>query len=204
MDGDGSADGERRRARRFLPGRYLRLSHAVFRPFCCAEDRCHLGCAASAYAGGSGHYGRYHEAMVTSFYEYLDPLSQPTSISAQVVGPNQFEEISRLDSTNAYSVDPGTAYPYADEWFAAIERSLPHRISLTAQYSWSTLRLNCGICRPDELDARATTGSGPRRPPGNQRRWRLDDHLFESRDRWLARLSDQSGGGVYSTTTISS
>lgn len=81
-----------------------------------------------------GHYGRYHDAMVTSFFEFLDPLSQPTYISAQVVGPNQFTETYRFDSTNAYRIDPGIKYPYADEWLAGIDRSLPHHVSLTAQY----------------------------------------------------------------------
>jgi hypothetical protein len=81
-----------------------------------------------------GHYGRYHEAMVTDFYEFLDPLSQPTEIDAQVVGPNEFKEISRFVTNNAYSIDPNTRYPYADEWVAGIERSLPRHVSLTAQY----------------------------------------------------------------------
>jgi hypothetical protein len=81
-----------------------------------------------------GHYGRYHEAMVTTFYDYQDPLSRPTSIDAQVVGPNQFSEISRFVTTDAYSAASDIGYPYADEWVAAVERSLPHRVSLTAQY----------------------------------------------------------------------
>jgi hypothetical protein len=81
-----------------------------------------------------GHYGRYHEAMVTSFYDFLDPLSQPISIDALVVGPNQFTEISRYDPTNGYSIDPAITYPYADEWLAGFDRALPHHVSLTAQY----------------------------------------------------------------------
>jgi len=81
-----------------------------------------------------GHYGRYHEEMATGFYEFLDPLSQQTEIDATVVGPNQFEEFARYDTTNAYSIDPNVRYPYSEEWVAAVERSLPHRVSLTAQY----------------------------------------------------------------------
>jgi len=80
------------------------------------------------------HYGRYHEAMVTSFYDFLDPLSQPVDITAKVIGPNQFSEVSRDDTYNRLSVDPKTRYPYADEWVAGIDGALPRGISLTAQY----------------------------------------------------------------------
>jgi hypothetical protein len=50
------------------------------------------------------------------------------------VGPNQFTEVSRVDSANNYSIDPNIRFPYAEEWVAGIEQSLPHRVSLTAQY----------------------------------------------------------------------
>jgi hypothetical protein len=80
------------------------------------------------------HYGRYHDAMVTSFYDFLDPLSRPLSIYAQVLGPNEFAEIFRMDPSNTYTIDPNVNYPYADEWFTAIERALSSRTSVTAQY----------------------------------------------------------------------
>jgi hypothetical protein len=80
------------------------------------------------------HYGRYHEAMATSFFEFLDPLSQPDYVTAQVVGPNQFVEIARDVQAGAYSIDPHITYPYADEWLAGVDRSLPGDVSLTAQY----------------------------------------------------------------------
>jgi hypothetical protein len=82
-----------------------------------------------------GHYGRYHEQMVTSFYEFLDPLSQQASIEGQVTGPNQYTVISRNDPTDGtYSIDPNIRYPYADEWIAGIDRAFSHHVSLTAQY----------------------------------------------------------------------
>jgi Carboxypeptidase regulatory-like domain/TonB dependent receptor-like, beta-barrel len=81
-----------------------------------------------------GHYGRYHEAMVTGYYDFLDPLSQTTFISAQVLGPNQFNEIERDVPTDAYRIDQNIKYPYADEWLAGLDRELPGHVSLTAQY----------------------------------------------------------------------
>jgi hypothetical protein len=73
--------------------------------------------------------------MVTSFYEFLDPLSQQTFIEGQVTGPNQYTVISRDDpASGTFSIDPNISYPYADEWIAGIDRALPHHVSLTAQY----------------------------------------------------------------------
>jgi len=80
------------------------------------------------------HFGRYHEAMVTSFYDFLDPLSQTSSIEANVTGPGQYTETSRDDPFGAYSLDPNIRYPYADEWLMGFDRVIGQAASLTAQY----------------------------------------------------------------------
>jgi hypothetical protein len=61
-----------------------------------------------------GHFGRYHEAMATSFYDFLDPLSGAATADS--------------------SVDPNIKFPYADEWLAAMDRSVAGQVTLTAQY----------------------------------------------------------------------
>jgi hypothetical protein len=81
-----------------------------------------------------GHVGRYHEEMVTSFYDFLDPLAHPTFIDAAVIGPNQFAEIYRGDASNSRRIDPDISYPYADEWLAGVDQALAGRVTLTAQY----------------------------------------------------------------------
>jgi hypothetical protein len=107
-----------------------------------------------------GHYGRYHEAMVTSFYDFLDPLSHPTYISAQVIGPNQFSEIYR-DASSNLALDPNTRYPYADEWVAGIDRARPYRFFADCAVHRPTVRLHRGLRRNDGgLDACSSPGSG--------------------------------------------
>jgi hypothetical protein len=81
-----------------------------------------------------GHYGRYHDAFVTSFYDFLDPLSRPWTIVAQVTGPGEFSEISRFGSTLNATIDPGINFPFADEYLAGLERELPWGVVATARF----------------------------------------------------------------------
>lgn len=80
------------------------------------------------------HYGRYHDAFVTSFYDFLDPLSQSTFIVANVVGPDQFQELSRSDASRRSSIDPRLRHSYAAETLVGVERELFAEWSLKAQY----------------------------------------------------------------------
>jgi len=79
------------------------------------------------------HYGRYHDAMATTFFDFLDPLSQNPVIVAQVMGPDQFEEVTRFGATLNASLDPDLKFSFADEYLAGIERQLRWGISLQAQ-----------------------------------------------------------------------
>jgi hypothetical protein len=79
------------------------------------------------------HYGRYHDTMVTSFYDFLDPRSQTEEIEARVIGPDQFVEETRFASTLNASVDEGIRYPYVDEISAGAERQLSAGIAVRAQ-----------------------------------------------------------------------
>ena len=60
------------------------------------------------------HYGHYNEGIYTGLYAFLDPLAQVPTITARVLGPGQFEEISRRRSrsTRRHSIRmPGTCTP---------------------------------------------------------------------------------------------
>jgi hypothetical protein len=61
------------------------------------------------------HAGRYHDEMVTSFYDFLDLLSQGSTIVAQVIGPNQFREITQFGWTTNATIDPDLKYSYVAE-----------------------------------------------------------------------------------------
>lgn len=80
------------------------------------------------------HFGRFYDPIVTSYYDFLDPLASAPSITAAVLGPNQFEELSRFSPATGFAIDPQIRASYVQEYLAAVERALPGAISLKAQY----------------------------------------------------------------------
>lgn len=107
------------------------------------------------------HVGRYHEAMVTSFYDFLDPLSLPTFTDALVVAPNQFSEVYRIDSTTKYSIAPGLQYPFVDEFLVGVDRALGHSASLTALWVRRRFGAVVGFVAPQNVWSPV-----PRQDPG--------------------------------------
>lgn len=75
------------------------------------------------------HYGRYHDAMVTSFFDFLDPLSQTPQITASVVGPGQYVEEYRSATGAQATIDPNLRFPFSDEYVVGVERQLPWNLS---------------------------------------------------------------------------
>jgi outer membrane receptor protein involved in Fe transport len=41
------------------------------------------------------HYGLYHDGVFANLYDQFDPASHPGTVLAKVIGPNQFQEITR-------------------------------------------------------------------------------------------------------------
>jgi carboxypeptidase family protein len=93
-----------------------------------------------------GHYGHYHDPMSTRFYEYLDPTADSPLIVARVLGPGQFEEITRIGGpTNIPTIDPDIKHSYTEEWFGGIEREVWPRVSVKAQYIRRNVRNAIGF-----------------------------------------------------------
>ena len=93
------------------------------------------------------HYGRYHDAMSTRFYEYLDRFADTTVIEARVLGPNQFEEVARFGGEVEANtvIDPGVKHSYVEEWLAGVEREIWPRLSIKAQYIRRNTRNTIGF-----------------------------------------------------------
>lgn len=81
-----------------------------------------------------GHFGRFYDPIVTSYYDFLDPLAHAPTIQAQVIGPNQFVELFRFAPTTGFGIDPQIRPSFAREYLAAVEHALPGAISVKAQY----------------------------------------------------------------------
>jgi len=80
------------------------------------------------------HYGRYHDPMVTSFYDFLDPLGQAPTIVMQADGSGQFQEVTRFVDAARSSIDQNAGHSFVDEYVVGGERELPAQVSVRAQY----------------------------------------------------------------------
>ncbi len=101
-----------------------------------------------------GHVGqvtvicRYHDQFVTSFYDFLDPLSQTAHIRAAILAPNQFVEEYRFPTTARASIDPDTRFPYVEEFVAGLERQMPWGIAARVQYIGRQFKDSIGFTDP--------------------------------------------------------
>lgn len=78
------------------------------------------------------HYGRYHDAALTSQFAFADDRPTQPVITAQVAG-DQLVEISR--STNPhYELDPDVSQGFFDQFVAGVEREVWRSTSVTLQY----------------------------------------------------------------------
>jgi hypothetical protein len=84
------------------------------------------------------HYGHYHDPMVTSYYDIFEySYNEEPTIVAKVLGPGQFEEVTRFGGPGAaggLGIDPNAKHSYAEEYLAGVERELWARLSVKAQY----------------------------------------------------------------------
>ena len=92
------------------------------------------------------HYGWYHDAMSTRFYEFLDAFAETPTITARIIGPDQFEEVSRFGGPGRVpTIDPDVRHSYVEEFSAGVERELWPRVSVKAQYVRRNTRNTIGF-----------------------------------------------------------
>lgn len=80
------------------------------------------------------HYGRYHEAFGTIQYMFTDTARQTVQITARVLGPGNYQELSRFTPAGNQFVDPNLKPAYMDQYLLGAERELFADFSLAAQY----------------------------------------------------------------------
>jgi hypothetical protein len=96
-----------------------------------------IGVAWDVLAGHStvarAHFGRYHDALLTANFGFADAGDRPPHITAAVIGPDQFQEISRtVPSRN--ELDPRLAAPYFDQWTLGFEHAMTQRLQIGSQF----------------------------------------------------------------------
>ena len=80
------------------------------------------------------HAGRYHEAFATTEFQFTDTATQTVQITAKVLGPGNYQELTRLTPANNLLVNPDIEQAYMDQYTLGIERELFADFSVTAQY----------------------------------------------------------------------
>ena len=80
------------------------------------------------------HYGRYYDALFGGQFEFMDLTNQNPHITAEVLGPNNFKELTRTTPSTNVGIDPNIKQSYMDQFLLALERQLMPDFSLTVQY----------------------------------------------------------------------
>jgi len=80
------------------------------------------------------HYGRYYDALFGGQFEFMDLSQQHPKITAEVLGPNSFNEISRRDPSTNLGIYPNIRQSYVNQFLVGVERQLFPNFSATVQY----------------------------------------------------------------------
>jgi len=80
------------------------------------------------------HYGRYYDALFGGQFEFMDLSQQNPHITAEVLGPNNFQELSRRSPATNLGLDPNIKQSYLDQLLFGVERELFPQFSATVQY----------------------------------------------------------------------
>jgi carboxypeptidase family protein/TonB-dependent receptor-like protein len=80
------------------------------------------------------HYGRFYDALFGGQFEFMDLSQQHPKITAEVLGPNRFNEIDRRDPTTNLGIDPNIRQSYTDGYTVGVEHEMFANFSTTVQY----------------------------------------------------------------------
>ena len=81
------------------------------------------------------HYGRYHDAFITSLFRFLDFSASSPFIDLEIIGPDQFREVGRDERpSDARTFDPNLRHPRVDQFFVGAERQIFGQFTVQGQY----------------------------------------------------------------------
>lgn len=91
------------------------------------------------------HYGRYYDALFGGQFEFMDLTHQNPHITAEVLGPNRFNEIDRRSPATNLGIDPNIKQSYVNQFIVGLERELLPNFSATVQYILRNFRDTMGF-----------------------------------------------------------
>jgi hypothetical protein len=130
------------------------------------------------------HYGRYYDALLGGQFEFMDLSQQHPKITAEVLGPNRFNEIDRRDPASNVGIDPNIRQSYLDQFLVGLERELFPNFSTTVQYIRRNFRDFMGF-----VDTGSTYAPVQQRDPG------ADGRLGTSDDGALLTVYNKTNPG---------
>lgn len=95
------------------------------------------------------HYGHYHEAFVTAFYDFLDPRATAPLIGASVIAPGVLVPIGTFSSNDTYEIASDFRMPYVREVVASVEHQRTQQGSLVVQWIRRRFDHTAAATRPD-------------------------------------------------------
>jgi len=78
------------------------------------------------------HWGRFHEGLATTLFQFMDTDSQTPRITARVLGPNNFQETNRVTPATNFGLDPDVRQAYVEQFLIGIERQVGSGLSVKA------------------------------------------------------------------------
>ena len=79
-------------------------------------------------------WGRYHDPNFTTFYEFMNTATATAKITARVLGPGNYQELTRVTPASNFGIDSNLTLSHTDHYMAGLERELFADFSVKAQY----------------------------------------------------------------------
>src|SRR5262249_33562948 len=76
------------------------------------------------------HYGRYYEALYSSFYYYMEPGAFFPQLITRTFNTSGFAETVSYNTGQKYAIDPHIKQPRMDQYVIGMDRELPFNIVL--------------------------------------------------------------------------
>jgi hypothetical protein len=80
------------------------------------------------------HYGRYHEGLYTSVFDFMNTAGQTPRITYRILGSGDFQEINRVTPAGNVAVDSEVTQAFQNQFVVGLEREVLAGLSVKLQY----------------------------------------------------------------------
>jgi hypothetical protein len=91
------------------------------------------------------HYGWFNQRLYTGTFQFMDTARQTPQITARVLGPDNYQELTRVTPQTNVGIDDSIKPSYVEQFYAGVERELLPKLSFGAQYIHREFRNILGV-----------------------------------------------------------